>query len=312
MTRVFINQFEEGQQIAAPFLIKTKQLLPFKSKNGKFLHLVVGDKTGDIEGRLWENGEEIFTQINDLFVVTIEGEVVRFRDALQLNITGIRPCSDFSPADFLPESPKDRNEMINTLRRHVAGITNPHLKSFIKTLFGDNEFFQRFTLAPAAKHHHQAYLGGLLEHTLGVVSICQSLAQIYPGVNGDLLTVGAIIHDMGKVEELAYSDTIDYTDQGRLIGHIVIGAQLAGKVVEKLPDFPEELGYKLIHMIVSHHGQYEWQSPKRPQFLEAMLLHHADMLDSQVDKFLRVHEQAKGEAAWSPWIKGLDRYLYLK
>jgi 3'-5' exoribonuclease len=312
MTRVFVSQLEEGQQIMAPFLIKTKQLLPFKNKNGKFLHLVLGDKTGDIEGRLWDRGEEIFNQLNNLFVVTIEGEVVRFRDALQLNITGIRPCSDFAPADFLPESPKDKNEMINELRQHVTEIKDPHLKTFLIALFGDNEFFRRFTLAPAAKQNHQAYLSGLLEHTLGVVAICQALAKIYPEVNRDLLIVGAIIHDMGKIEELTFSDAIEYTDQGRLIGHIVIGAQIAGKLIEKLSGFPEELSFKLIHMIVSHHGQYEWQSPKKPQFLEAMLLHHADLLDSQVDKFLRVSEQAKGESAWSPWIKGLDRYLYLK
>ncbi|MDW7674025.1 MAG: HD domain-containing protein [Bacillota bacterium] len=311
MSRIFINKFEEGQRISVPFLIKTKQLLSFKSKPGKFMHLILGDKTGDIEGKLWEGAEEAFSLLNDTFVANIAGEVVRYRDSLQLNIFKIEPCQNYSPADFLPESPKSRDEMVVELQQLIASINNPYLASFLKELFADEKLYHNYTLAPAAQHHHQAYLGGLLEHSLSVAAICQALAKVYPAIDRDLLVVGAIIHDIGKIDELSFTDVINYTDEGRLIGHIVIGAQLVSKVFDKITVFPESLKLKILHMIISHHGQYEWQSPKKPKFLEAMILHHADMLDSQVDKFLKVQEKAGEDSTWSPWIKGLDRYLYL-
>ncbi|HHY59264.1 MAG TPA: CRISPR-associated endonuclease Cas3'', partial [Clostridia bacterium] len=199
-------------------------------------------------------------------------------------------------------------EMWEELQQKIAGIANPHLQSLVRQIFGDETLAEQFRRAPAAKAHHQAYLGGLLEHTLNVVKLAEQIAAAYEGVDRDLLLTGALLHDIGKIYEYRYDVFIDYTDAGRLLGHIVIGAGLVQERLRDLPDFPETLKLKVLHMIVSHHGRYEWQSPKRPKFLEAAILHQADYLDAEVDKFLQARNNYPQDS-W-PYSRALERYIF--
>jgi len=312
MDRIYIRELEEGSKISTTFLVKQKQLLPFKNKKGKFLHVILGDRTGEIEGRLWETAEDIFPRLNDKNVVHVVGEVSRYKDIFQINITSIAPSESYSIEDLLPVSNRNINEMQNELNEIISSIENNSLKGLLERIFTNEELYKSFTRSPAAKFHHQAYLGGLLEHTLGVVKVADSLAGVYPDINRDLLITGGLLHDMGKIEELIYDEQIEYSDHGRLIGHIVLGVNLVQRFIDSIPAFPEDLKIKLIHMIVSHHGEYEWQSPKKPKFIEAMLLHYADMIDVQVDKFNQVKNNTGENDTWSGWVRGLDRYIFLK
>jgi len=312
MDRIYIRELEEGSKISTTFLVKQKQLLPFKNKKGKFLHVILGDRTGEIEGRLWETAEDIFPRLNDKNIVHVEGEVSRYKDIFQINIISIAPSENYVIEDLLPVSNRNINEMENELDEVISSIENKNLKELLDRIFTDEELYRNFTRSPAAKFHHQAYIGGLLEHTLGVVKVADSLAGVYPDIDRCLLITGALVHDIGKIEELVYEEQIEYSDGGRLIGHIVLGVNLIQRNIDRIPAFPEDLKIKLIHMIVSHHGEYEWQSPKRPKFIEAMLLHYADMIDVQVDKFNQVKNSTGENEAWSGWVKGLDRYIYLK
>ncbi|WP_034424783.1 3'-5' exoribonuclease YhaM family protein [Thermanaerosceptrum fracticalcis] len=310
--RVFIAEMKEGSKISAPFLIKSKRLLPFKNKTGKFLNMILGDKTGQIEAFLWENAEDCLAHLGECLVAKVEGEVETYRENIQIKVNSLIPCDCYVIEELVPVSSKDIGIMQVELGDVIETINDKNLKYLLNMITNDPVRYKLFCRAPAAQFHHQAYLGGLLEHTLGVVRVCTRLADIYKDVNRDLLVTGAILHDIGKTIELSYDLMIGYTDQGRLLGHIVLGSQIVVDLIKQIPDFPKDLELKIIHMIVSHHGEYEWQSPKRPKFLEAMLLHYADMIDAKVDKFTQVKEDLGEGQVWSGWIKGLDRYVYLK
>jgi len=310
--RVFIKELKEGDKVSNPFLIRSKKLLPFKNKTGKFLHVVLADKTGQIEAILWDKAEDCLSQVGECPVVKVQGDVETFRENLQIKINSLIPCDNYALEELVPASPRDICVMQAELNKVIETINDENLKRLLHMITNDPVRYGQFSRAPAAQFHHQAYLGGLLEHTLGVARLCLHLAEIYQDIDRDLLVTGAILHDLGKTTELSYDLLIGYTDSGRLLGHIVLGSQIVAELIKQIPDFPKDLELKIIHMIVSHHGEYEWQSPKRPKFLEAMLLHYADMIDAQVDKFTRVSEDYNEEQAWSGWIKGLDRYVYLK
>ncbi|KJS22859.1 MAG: hypothetical protein VR72_03860 [Clostridiaceae bacterium BRH_c20a] len=312
MERIYIRELEEGSKISATFLVKQKQLLPFKNKKGRFLHVILGDRTGEIEGRLWETAEDIFSRLNDKNIVHVEGEVSRYKDIFQINITSITPSESYVIEDLLPVSNRDINEMQNELKEVISSIENSSMRELLELIFTNEDLYLSFTRSPAAKFHHQAYIGGLLEHTLGVVKVADSLAGVYPNIDKDLLITGALLHDIGKIEELVYDEKIEYSDGGRLIGHLVLGVNIVQRSIDRIVAFPQDIKIKLIHMIVSHHGEYEWQSPKKPKFIEAMLLHYADMIDVHVDKFNQVKNNTDANEAWSGWVKGLDRYIYLK
>jgi 3'-5' exoribonuclease len=198
--------------------------------------------------------------------------------------------------------------MLVKLQNLMASMRNDYLSSLLDQFFGCPERVKAYTTAPAAKLYHHARLGGLLEHSLHVAQICDCLATVYPGVDRDLLLTGAILHDVGKTEELFWPGIIEYTDSGKLLGHIVIGINQIRTLIEKISGFPPELELKLLHLIASHHGRYEWQSPKRPKFLEASLLHHADLVDAEADQFLHAPEEGQGN--WSAFSKALGRSVY--
>ncbi|MFA4886552.1 MAG: HD domain-containing protein [Desulfotomaculaceae bacterium] len=315
MAEIFIEQLKPGQEVNGIFVLKTKKLLPLRSGTGHYLAVVLGDKTGQMEGRAWESVNEIQESCRVGDIVNVQGQVAEYNGTAQIQISAMSVCQEgeADPYRFIPSSTLDLDTARAKLLLVIGSLHNPHLKSLLSLILSDDDFHNALFTSPAAKRNHHATIGGLLEHSLGIVSAAEQIAPVYPKIDRDLLVAGALLHDIGKVEEYSFGTDIDFTDEGRLLGHIVLGVRLLDKYISRLPDFPEELRLKLLHMIVSHHGQYEWQSPKRPKFLEAAVLHHLDMIDAAVDMFSSaVESRADQEDHWTGWVKGLDRYVFCK
>ena len=314
--RVFVSDLRKDQRVAgAVFLVISKSLRSTQSGNA-FLALELRDRTGRIQARLWDNAEALQSlAVLDGFV-RLGGHVSEYGGLLQVNINELEAVAVESVdlADFLPASTRDPGTMEAELRGLVAGIVSTPLRTLAESFFGDPEFWPLFRRCPAAKQIHHAVLGGLLEHSLAVAGLCLDMAGRYPPLDRDLLLTGALLHDLGKVRELSWTRRFDYTDEGQLIGHVVLGAEMVSERAAKLtsPPDPETL-LRLRHMILSHHGQYEWGSPKRPMTLEAVALHYADDLDGKlntVEDTLRTEGERDPDSRWTPYHRTLDRYLY--
>jgi 3'-5' exoribonuclease len=315
MAEIFIEQLKPGQEVNSIFVLKAKKLLPLRSGAGSYLAVVLGDKTGQMEGRAWEQVDEIYHSCRVGDIVYVQGQVSEYNSTVQIQISSMSVCQEgeANPERFIPSSKLDLDNAREKLLSVIESLHNTHLKSLLSLILSDDDFLNALLTSPAAKRNHHAAIGGLVEHSLGIASAAGQIASVYPKIDRDLLVAGALLHDIGKVEEYSLGADIDFTDEGRLLGHIVLGVRHLDKYISRLPDFPEELRLKLLHMIVSHHGQYEWQSPKRPKFLEAAVLHHLDMIDAAVDMFSSaVESRADQEDHWTGWVKGLDRYVFCK
>ncbi|MGI6552576.1 MAG: HD domain-containing protein [Clostridia bacterium] len=312
MTKVFVADLVEGQVLRSIFQIRRKDLYNFREKQGKFLSLTLGDKSGEIEAKVWDRAEEIAVSLKVNDFIAILGQVGSYNQRLQITIDKLKVLdpAKVDITQFLPSTPYDVQELWSELKAIVETVQNPYLKELVEDFLQDEKLVEAFCRAPAAKVHHQSYLGGLLEHTLNVLRLCRGIAAAYPEVDQDLLFTGALFHDIGKIYEFDYQYAIDYTDAGRLLGHIVMGVDLVHQRLRKITGFPDSLRLKLLHMIVSHHGKYEWQSPKKPKFLEAAILHQADLLDAEMDKFRRAREATPGEGNWTPYNRQLERYIF--
>ncbi len=310
--KIYINELQADQIIEEVFLIKEKQLIPFKNKNANYIHLVLGDKTGSIDCKIWDKAEQYMPVLQENKYVVVKASTNLYNNKMQLIIQHVEQAKNYDKADFLPTSKRSREEMEQEFFSYVEEISNTNLHTLLKDIFADKEIAANFFLAPAAKAQHQAYISGLLEHTLGVTKICKAFAKQYPEIDENLLVTGGLLHDLGKIFELNYEENIEYSDEGRLLGHIYIGAKIIEDNIKKQLDFPDELKLKLLHMILSHHGFYEYQSPKRPKFKEAFLLHYADDIDATMDKLAKAEAENKENSTWSPYNKSLERYIYLK
>jgi 3'-5' exoribonuclease len=247
-------------------------------------------------------------------VVKVQGVLGTYQRERQLTLARLRKAApeEIVPEDFLPRSPQDPAVLLARLGETVEGIREPHLRQLLQGFLEDDRFVAAFSTAPAAKSLHHAVLGGLLEHTVSVVGLCHLLADYYPAVERDLLLAAAMLHDVGKIQELTWDRVFDYTDAGRLLGHITLAAILVEERIRAIPGFPEELAQRLLHCILSHHGELEWGSPKRPKTLEALVLHYAEDLDGKVNAFLsfaRGHPDPQ-HPGWTQFNRALDRFLY--
>lgn len=313
MGKVFVADLIEGEPVTSFFLAKQVQVRQRRSGE-PYLSLVLGDRTGEVAAVMWEGVEEASKELNDGDIVKVQGLLGTYQRERQLTITRLRKATPEEVAleDYLPRSLEDPVALLARLRETVDGMVEPYLKRLLRDLLADETFMAAFTAAPAAKSIHHAVLGGLLEHTVSVAGLCRLLADYYPAVDRDLLLAAAILHDVGKVRELIWDRVFDYSDAGRLLGHITLGALLVEARIREIPDFPEELTQRLLHCILSHHGELEWGSPRRPKTLEAIILHYAEDLDGKVNSFLGFAQQHPDpqHPGWTQFNKALDRYLY--
>jgi 3'-5' exoribonuclease len=314
MKEQFVRDLKEGDRVLSFFLVKHKQLEYFRDRTrGQFLTLVLSDKTGQILARVWERAPELAETFEEGNVVKVLGEVEEYLGRLQVIVAKLRPAKEdeYELEDFLPHTERDIAEMLTTVRETIASVGNPYLRALLDKFFADEEFVAAFSQAPSARRIHHAYLGGLLEHVVEVVALCQTVLTLYPQINRDLLLTGALLHGVGKTREFTYERDIDYSDEGRLLGHVVLSDRMITERMAEIPDFPPELALRLRHMVVSHHGRYEWGSPRRPKTLEACALHYVENLDAQVNRFAQIIATRRDKTKpWTEYDTLLRRYLY--
>lgn len=279
----FIETLREGERISEVYLCKHKQTA--LTKAGKpYDSLILQDKTGTLDGKIWDVGSAGIEEFDSLDYIYVMGDVTSFQGALQLNVKRVKKMrpEDVNRADYLPVSEKNIDEMYQKLLAIVDSLSNPFLKQLAAGFFKDPEFAKRFQFHSAAKSVHHGYVGGLLEHTLSVTQMCEFFTGQYPILNRDLLLCAAMFHDIGKLEELSVFPENDYTDDGQLLGHIMIGAEMVGEKIHQIPEFPRRLAIELKHCILAHHGELEFGSPKKPALIEALALSYADNTDAKM------------------------------
>lgn len=309
--KIFIADVRDKGRILGNFLVQSKQV-PL-NKNGKaYLALVLMDRTGSMEARLWDNVEKFEPGFDSGDFVKITADAVSYQGRVQLKLSTITRLDPDKAnlEEYLPCSPRDRGEMLARVGEIVEGIRNAPLKELLQNALRNEKFRQDLSRAPAAKTIHHAYIGGLLEHTLSVMELAIQMAAHYPHLDRDLLVAGAFLHDLGKIKELGQGRNFDYSDEGRLVGHLVIGAMMLKDWVRDHGGLPDDLLLKLTHMILAHHGSYEFGSPRRPKFAEALMLHVLDEMDSKIQTFKEIAKREAGQS-WTTYQRLFDRYLYL-
>ncbi|MBR5578124.1 MAG: HD domain-containing protein [Lachnospiraceae bacterium] len=295
----FIKDYRDGDRVFDIYLCKHRQSAV--TKNGKpYDNVILQDKTGTIDAKIWDPNSAGIAEFDALDYVEIYGEVNAFQGALQISVKRARKCSegDYNPADYLPVSSKNIELMYTELMEYISSVKNKYLRSFLElTFIKDEEFASVFKKSSAAKSVHHGFIGGLLEHTLSVVKLCDYYCKSYPVLNRDLLLAAAMCHDIGKTKELSPFPANDYTDDGQFLGHIVIGVEMIGRKIDQIPGFPAILASQLKHCILAHHGEYEYGSPKKPAIIEALALNFADNTDAKMQTFLEVLQSTK-ETGW--------------
>lgn len=295
----YLKDYREGEKFVGTYLCKSKQIL--KTKAGKtYFSLLLQDKTAIVDAKIWELNNGI-AHFEVLDYIHCEGVVTSFQGNLQVNISRLRKSEEgeYDPADYIPTTKKDVEQMYREILAHIDSVKNPYLNQLLTTFFvEDKEFVDEFKKHSAAKNIHHGFLGGLLEHTLSVTNMCNYLASAYPRLQRDLLITAALFHDMGKIEEIAGFPRNDYTDAGQLLGHHFIGANKVSAAIAQIDGFPKKLENELLHCILAHHGKLEFGSPKVPAIMEAMALYLADFSDSKLQTLTEVFEQAGDNREW--------------
>jgi 3'-5' exoribonuclease len=310
----YLSDLKPNQVFTATLLVHGKDVRQKKSGE-PYLSLLLGDRTGEIDAKMWDNVAEVMDTFERDDFVKVKGLLQIFQNRLQMTVHKMARVldADVDFADFFPASTRDPLEMFAELRALVAGMRNPHLRALLEAFLNDEPLARMYRTAPAAKHVHHAYLGGLIEHVLSVCRLCHLTASHYGNVDYELLLTGAVLHDIGKVAELTYDRSFGYSTEGQLLGHIVIGLRLVHEKLQQVPDFPPKLRVLVEHLIVSHHGELEYGSPKVPLFPEALLLHHLDNLDSKMECMRALAEKDRHvEGCWTGYSSALERSVLKK
>ena len=311
MEKIFINQLQTNQTISTTFLVKSKELRN-KKTGGQFALITLADRTGDIMGQWWDNFEDSIDTFERDDIVFVRGLVNSYRNHLQISIHRMRPCQpqEVDLGHYFPTTHFNVDEMFDELMRFVAGFSNPWLRRLMGSIFADEETVRKFKRAPAAKTMHHPYLGGLLEHSLSLVRLCRFVSGHYKGIDADLLVTGAILHDFGKIDELSYDRAFGYTNEGQMIGHLVMETIMVAEKIRDIPGFPDDLRRHLLHLLLSHHGKLEYGSPKLPSTPEALLLAMLDDLDSKVEAMQRLMADPLSAGDWTRITPMFERPIY--
>jgi 3'-5' exoribonuclease len=313
MKSPYVGDLVPNEIVTAQFLVISKEVRQKKSGE-PYLSLQFCDRTGEIEAKMWDNVAEVMNSFDRDDFVKVKGLAQLYQNRSQFTVHKLRRLEEHEvePEDYFPCSDRDPDEMFMELWDIIAGLKNEHLRALLHAVFNDTQLAAFFKIAPAAKSIHHACRGGLMEHVLSLCQLCRITASHYKDIDLDLLLTGAILHDIGKLEELSYSRSFSYTAPGQLLGHIVIGLRMVGEKIDELPDFPPKLRVLIEHMIISHHGLLEFGSPKVPLFLEALLLHHLDNLDSKMESMRAAVGRDQGDGEFTGWIGPLERVVLKK
>ncbi len=312
LKQIYVNQIGERDPVEDIFLVRDRTQA--MARNGKpYMTLKLMDRSGEIEARVWERVDELARLFDKNDFIYVSGRGNLYMGKMQLVVQQLRKVNeeDVDLADFLPVSKRPVAEMRAELDQLLASLTDGPIAQLLRAFFMDEDFFRRYSRAPAAKGMHHVFIGGLLEHSLAVAALACDVAQRYAQVDRDLLIAGALLHDVGKIAELSYERSFDYTDEGKLVGHIVMGVEMIEERSRTIPDFPRQKLMLLKHLLLSHHGQYEYGSPKRPKVLEAVILNFIDDLDSKINGIqTHIEKEPAREGDWTSYHRLYDRYFY--
>lgn len=317
MSRRFVNLLQDGEQIDEVYLLVDRQLRANRNAD-MYLLAQLRDRTGQISGLLWNIDESAVAHIQAGDYCRVRGKAQLYQGNLQVIMTRIDAvaANGQDPADFLPQASHKTGENLDRLRQLMNGLSNPELRKLAQCFLDDSEIVDGLTKAPAGVRMHHAYQGGLLEHILNLAEAAHRLADLYPRIDFELVQVGVLLHDIGKLRELAFDTSFTYTDEGQLIGHLVIGVEMLNEQIYRYEEqtgreFPRELALRIKHMILSHHGSYEYGSPKLPMTPEAIALHHLDNLDAKTNEFLSLIESDPNSgSSWTPYQSNIQRKLF--
>jgi 3'-5' exoribonuclease len=317
VSRRFVQSLADGDAVEEVYLVADKQLRA--NRNGNlFIQLDLRDRTGAISGRLWNAGEQLFRSFEAGDFLLVKGKVQLFQGALQMILSHLEktPGEKVELADFLPHTEQDVSKLYERLRTLLRKLGNPHLRALAECFLMDEGFVEAFCKAPAGVRNHHAYVGGLLEHVVTMLDAADRISPLYPELDRDLFLIGVFLHDIGKVRELSFARSFAYTDEGQLLGHLVLGVEMVTKKAAEAAAltgerFPAELLLRLKHLILSHHGSYEFGSPRLPMTPEAVALHYLDNFDAKLNTFTReIGEDSNTSSAWTPYNQSLDRRLF--
>jgi 3'-5' exoribonuclease len=318
MPRRFVQQMADGDSLDDIYLVTDKQFRANRQGN-MYIQVELRDRTGSISGRLWNAGEPLFKTFEEGDFLRVKGKVQLFQGSLQIILSQIEKAAaqQVSLVDYLPQTEQDVSKLLERLRGALRKLSHFHLRALAESFLTDEDFVAAFCRAPAGVRNHHAYIGGLLEHVVNLLDAADRILPLYPEVDRDLLLMGIFLHDIGKVRELSFDRVFGYTNEGQLVGHIVIGVGMLDAQAAKIPEltgepFPAELLLRLKHMIVSHHGTYEFGSPRLPMTPEAIALHYLDNLDAKVHSFTRDIREDRGSStsAWTPYNPSTQRRLF--
>jgi len=302
---------QENKVITSTFVVVSKQIKPKKSGE-PYIALTLGDRTGQLEAKMWDNVDDVLDAFEQDDFLKVKGLINKYKNRFQLTIHKLRRLADaeIDYSDYLPKTTKNIDALWQELVDFVATFQNPHLKALLQAFVSDPQIAYAYRNAPAAKTLHHAYIGGLLDHVVSLIRSCDLICRNYPNVNRDLVLAGAFLHDIGKIDELTFSRSFSYTTRGQLLGHMVIELEMLQAKLALVPEFPVELKTLLEHLIISHHGQYEFGSPKLPMFPEALLLHYMDDLDSKIESMRAQFErESENDSPWTSYNPSLGRPL---
>ncbi len=306
-----IDSLAAGEEFVGFYALRRCELKEFDG--GIRLDIEIADSTGALPGVIWDDPREAAETLARGAVVKVKGRLGSYRDKPQVRVIQIREAKsgEFDAESFIPSTPRDIDDLTKRLREIVASIGDSHLSRLGDEIFGNQQFMAEFTRTPGGKKWHHPYLGGLLEHTVGVTELCADIAVRHPELNRDLLVMGALLHDVGKIREYSATTMIEYTDEGRLEGHIILGERFVRNMCDRIEGFPPKLRMLLSHLMLCHQGRREFSTPVEPMIPEGFALYYADELDSKLNALSRIVEESSGEESWSEYVRNLNRFIYV-